>query len=382
MTTENDSTHHLERDIEDTRSSLAGTLDELADRVSADAWLNDLSTAVQENTADLGQSVRRAANENPGALLAAGAGLALVAFGAAKVLQSAKDKDDDDRGYDRAGYRPAGTFAGSRGATAYADGKDPLSPEFDERLHAADAELKSAQSRQADASADPYSRDAWGTHNDDRAETASDIAASASDLRERASAEAAELYGNARSRADDLKSQLKSGLDDLSDDAKDRIMYARLRVVEAQQKIDAQARKAAGATKTQFQKQPLAFGVGALTIGALAASLLPRSADERRRASEMRDKLLNEAQRVYHDEKQKLTAAASAVVSEGKAQLRDAAKTALDGEIPKPPSGKKVANKIKAAVKDSDPAARKTGADGAPKPAHGDKHPSDQKQVS
>ncbi|QIE43366.1 DUF3618 domain-containing protein (plasmid) [Rhodobacteraceae bacterium SC52] len=323
----------IEKDIEADRNALASTLDALTDRVSLDSWLTDMSGALQSNGSELATKLRRSAQDNPAALIAAGAGIALVAFGASRLLQGSSDSSTetaseaptdllrfDDDG--NALYRGAGTDA------AESVMGEPLTPEFDARVSRA---VKANHEAAALRSQDP-----WNTLGD--SEAGSDE--STESIRNRVTA-----------KASTLRASVQDGLHDMSQEAQSRIMRLRLQAAEAQRQIESKSADLSKTAASSFQKHPLAYGAGALAIGAAAATLLPRSTDETRQIAEMRDRLMAEARRTYDDERRKVEAAARAAVAEGKKQVRAAAHAALDGTPGAAPKAKDSAKKMRSAAK-------------------------------
>ena len=76
----------LEREIEAQRKALADTLEQVGDRMSRDRILGEAAALIGDYGRDIGRGAVRAARANPGMALAAGAGLAVLAFGAARLI--------------------------------------------------------------------------------------------------------------------------------------------------------------------------------------------------------------------------------------------------------------------------------------------------------
>lgn len=338
------SPERIEKDIEADRSALADTLDALTEHVSIDRWITDATQSLQSGGGELADTVRRTARNNPGALVAAGAGLALVAYGISRVAatpspSSSPRKTDDPIGrFDDDGnslYRgyDAGGYAGSRGRVqtpadqvVAESGADPLSPEFDARLRDADSALRESEPRLAEERADAWASDPWGTTGEDPADTTGDMS-----LKRRAADTVGKAQEALDSHATAMRARFDDGLETFNDEARSRILRARAHAYEAQRAVEAAAEKGKGA----FQKHPLAFGIGAVALGAVAAALLPRSDEEQARRSAQRDALLRKARSVYAEEKRKVSAAARAATSEAKHQVREAIDAAT-GETTEP----------------------------------------------
>lgn len=117
-----------------------------------------------------------------------------------------------------------------------------------------------------------------------------------------------------------MRARIGDGLESFNEEARARVLRARAQAYEAQRSVEAAAEK----SKTAFHKHPLAFGLGAVALGAAVAALLPRSDSENKRQSAHRDALMRQAKAIYAEEKRKLTAAARAATTETKHQLREA----------------------------------------------------------
>lgn len=300
------SPEHLEKDIEADRTALAETLGALSDHVSVDRWINEASQTLQTSGGDLVETVRRTARDNPGALVAAGAGVALLAYGVTRVAAS----QDDSPAHSIPATGPAQRIAedgyvASRGnlrvatggpAVAAQPGVDPLSPEFDARLRDADAALRASEPRLAEERADAWAADPWGATGDDLADTLGGNAqdqgmreTSGDTARDRLETRATEAREQIEARAATLRARIGDGLDTLNEEARNRVLQARAQAYEAQRAVEAAAEK----SKTAFQQHPLAFGLGAVALGAVAAVLLPRSEAETARRAQQRDALMS-----------------------------------------------------------------------------------------
>lgn len=212
-------------------------------------------------------------------------------------------------------------------AVAAQPGVDPLSPEFDARLRDADAALRASEPRLAEERADAWAADPWGATGDDLADTLGGNAqdqgmreTSGDTARDRLETRATEAREQIEARAATLRARIGDGLDTLNEEARNRVLQARAQAYEAQRAVEAAAEK----SKTAFQQHPLAFGLGAVALGAVAAVLLPRSEAETARRAQQRDALMSRAKAIYAEEKRKLVAAARAAATETKHQVREA----------------------------------------------------------
>lgn len=86
----------IESGIAAERAALADTLSQLTDRASLDSLIGDTAGALRGAGAQTGAALNRAAKDHPVALATAGAGLALLAFGAARALSTPKTPDEPE----------------------------------------------------------------------------------------------------------------------------------------------------------------------------------------------------------------------------------------------------------------------------------------------
>ncbi|MGR3513532.1 MAG: hypothetical protein ACU0GG_12290 [Paracoccaceae bacterium] len=113
-----------------------------------------------------------------------------------------------------------------------------------------------------------------------------------------------------------LRSAMDSGLDKLPANARSRVLRARQAALEAQERVEEQARKAAKGIQKTHHQQPLITGALAFGLGAIAAAFLPSTRQEDEMLGERRDALMAEAQRAMSEEMQKLSASASNAMDE------------------------------------------------------------------
>ncbi len=99
-----------------------------------------------------------------------------------------------------------------------------------------------------------------------------------------------------------LRAAMDRGLDKLPSSAKKRVLEARSAAVDAQQRVEANARKAAKRAKRAHNEHPLVTGALAFGIGAITVALLPSTRHEDEVLGAKRDALMAEAQRVLEEE--------------------------------------------------------------------------------
>lgn len=127
----------------------------------------------------------------------------------------------------------------------------------------------------------------------------------------------AEMSGTSMSpTALKLRASLDRGLDKLPDGARRRVLKARKAALDAQERVEAQARKTAKDIHRAHRKQPMVTGALAFGLGAVIAAFLPGTRREDELLGTKRDALMAEAQRVMSDEMANLRASASSAVQD------------------------------------------------------------------
>ncbi len=124
--------------------------------------------------------------------------------------------------------------------------------------------------------------------------------------------------------AETLRARIEDGLDGLPDSAKARIRQAREAAISVHARAEAEASRAAQAARNTAHDNPLLVGALALAAGAALAAMLPRTQVEDRTIGSHRDRLFDEADRVFREEKAKLQVAAETAVAKGQERVRDA----------------------------------------------------------
>jgi len=107
-------------------------------------------------------------------------------------------------------------------------------------------------------------------------------------------------------RATWLRARMNDGLDTLPDSARKRVMQARDAALDAQEKVEKQARKTAQASRSYFDAQPLAVGAIAGGLGALIGALLPSTRREDAVLREHRDAMMAHAKSTLREEMDKV----------------------------------------------------------------------------
>lgn len=116
-------------------------------------------------------------------------------------------------------------------------------------------------------------------------------------------------------RAAWLRAKLNDGLDALPDAARGRVLQARKAALEAQEKVEAQARRTAQKSQSFMHDQPIAVGAVALGLGALIGALLPSTRREDDLLGEQRDAVMAAAKSTLQQELDKAHQAARSAVA-------------------------------------------------------------------
>lgn len=145
--------------------------------------------------------------------------------------------------------------------------------------------------------------------------------------------------------AQHIRERLAEGTEGLSDAAKDRVIAARHRALEARRQAGRAMHDGRDAASDLFERQPLVIGALAFALGAAVAALLPKTRTEDSYLGARRDALMDEAERIYYEEKSRAQNALNAAKSELETAARDVTDAA--------------AAKLKDAAQDAEAQARK-----------------------
>jgi len=375
MPTDNRSPDEIERDIERERADLAGTIDELQARFTPEAVVREITRYFGEHGGDMRHAVSRSAKQNPLGLALTGVGLAWLMFGRSYDPVDHYRARRHDRLDDRTdGYGGIGSGGGSYTGSlppARRGGYEPdwmvIDEEEDDSVlygypadqqawmdEASDSRsgtgsrMKSGASdaahRAHEAGRSAASRVSGAGHSAaSRVSDAGHGAASrASDAAHRARQGLSDGAGAVSERAARMRERLSHGTEDLSEAARARVMAARHRAVSAR-------RKAAAATRSGwrqgrdtavdlFEDHPLVVGALAIAAGAAIAAALPKTRVEEEWLGDTSDELMDEAERIFLEEREKAGKIASAavgeaadIVDEKRDKVEGAARDAVEG---------------------------------------------------
>lgn len=312
----------IEREIELERSNLSSTMRHLQDRFSTDGIVREVIDSVGEHSADIAGAAVRVARRNPAAVALTGLGLAWLAASSAR-----RGREGD--GYHRMGTDPNYPVYGEvhenvgRGQPY---GSHPIDPRPRGPVRAdGTAEGESPW----DAAAGRVA--GFGRSARERYDRLSESARGAKDAAGRRFSEASSrgrAYGaQAGASARHLRDRIADGTSGMSEEAKRRVIAARTRAYEAQVRAEYFAREGSRRAGDFYDEQPLVVGALAVAIGAAIGGALPRTNREDEAFGAWRDDLFHEAQRIYEEERAKLSAVARDTAEEAKHQARDLAET-------------------------------------------------------
>ncbi len=345
MTSNTRSPEEIEREIERERASLTSTLDDLQDRFSFDTITRQMSEQFREHSGDIGRSLTDAVKRNPTALALTGIGLAWLMLGSRDAPRDTgyrsgrtdgtwRDRDDDTVSMDRGRMPdPARPTPPARPASR---------PDYSTRSHMSHHNTPSwAQATDDDtvqSTADRLQSQATdvGKSVSGAARDATDATRKAgksardgiTDAGKNVTSTAKDLATSASDRAAALRTRLAEGTQDLSDEARERVIAAREYAVEARDAALTYAKQGRDKAADMFDEQPLIAGALAVALGAAIGTALPRSKTEDAYLGERSDALMAEAERIFDEEKQKLSKVAKAAADEARHVIEDGKETA------------------------------------------------------
>ena len=127
----------------------------------------------------------------------------------------------------------------------------------------------------------------------------------------------------ANERAHVLRDRLSEGTENMTAEARERIVMARARAVDAWNAGGRYARQGGERASDMFDEHPMVAGALALAVGAAIGAALPRSRTEDAYLGEHSDALFNEAERIYVEERDKLSKVAKAATDEAGKVLKE-----------------------------------------------------------
>ncbi|WP_224814754.1 DUF3618 domain-containing protein [Hasllibacter sp. MH4015] len=351
MTTDTRTPEEIERDIERERAGLTNTIEDLQDKFSVETLARQFTDHLRENGSDIGRSVSQSVKDNPMAVALTGIGLAWMIFGGGSSSQRPnyqRHHDDNDR------YR----FASDRRQ------RPGLDYDRGDRSLGRDTELAWLQSGGGqkygttrttsdlgDGNSDSEGasiKDAAETAGTKVKETAQSVSDSASSTVQSAKEGVSDAADRTTAQAAALRDRLFEGTEKLSEEARNRVVAARQHAWDSYQAAQRHARKGQRRAAELYEDQPLIGGALAFAVGAAVAAALPRTQMEDDYLGEQSDAAIAEAERVFQEEKSKLTEVAKAAGNEAKKAVKDVKDTA-DSKASSKTAAKSAAKTVKKA---------------------------------
>jgi hypothetical protein len=301
MTNNNRTADDIERDIEDERAQMSGTINELQKKFSVEGIVSDIGAMFRDQGGDAGRYITETVGRNPAAMALIGVGLAWLILGKSRAKPAPRKDRDTSYGGNWGRSFPAGR----RPNDATEDGDRSW---FDDHGM---AENQKPRSHGVGAAMNAATGAASGVVGSMRSGAGAVVDAVSS------------AAGSVRDKAAELTDRLASGTEGLSEEAKARVMAAR-RLAHDARVASQQALKEGGRMAANlFTEQPLVVGALAVAVGAGLGSLLPHSQLEDDTLGAHSDRLFDEAQRVFREERDKAMAVVKAAANEATGALKD-----------------------------------------------------------
>ena len=348
----------IEREIELERQGLSGTLDELQHRFSIDRMTNDVGEYVRDQSSEILGAVSRAVRENPMAIALTGAGIAWMILGSRRNGSASRGADYDDAGYYeedfdddyasstvgrsaypyRAGSEDryaGGYYDEGNGSRAFAGSSRDNDPEwvrgYADVLGTPDDMVSSGSNvgdgKHSSSSTSGRMKEGFRRAGERMQEGMHRAGEKMHETRE----DAETRMERARRRLDQMRERLAHGTEDLSEEGRRRVVAAREKAMEARHHLARQWSRQRRAASGMYDRQPLAAGALAFAAGAALAAALPRTRTEDAYLGEYSDELMQEAERIFEEERAKVGRVARATADEAKTVLNEKADEAKQG---------------------------------------------------
>ncbi len=304
----------IERDLEQNRESLQKTLAALQETFTPDAIFRSITDNVGRHGGDFGKSVGDAAKANPLALAVTGIGLGWLIFG--RGPSADRIEHEARRTGEGMGSGSGSLFGGGQrdGTHMFGGGRKT---EYGE---GADAHI-GTRGPVPEGSGPNWYSDSHGPGTGQR------MRAGLHNARSGASAAA----GRVRDRSSEMSRRLSEGTEHLGEEARERIVSARERAILASEQAGRGMRQGADRATDFFEEHPIVAGALAFAVGAAIAGSLPRSRYEDEQFGAESDRLYDEAEEIFAEERAKAERVAGAAMDEAKSvgrEVRDEAEAA------------------------------------------------------
>lgn len=350
----------IERDIVRERAELSGTLDSLQDRFSVDGIVREVSDQLRLHGGDIGRTVSTAVKDNPMAVALTGVGLAWMIFGPRQPLDRGYRATSDRDGYRDSLYRdatrvpPASETYASRRPMTEPGGYGAMpqrnlpgwARDVDDDHDTASSETSTGQKVKGYAMAAKDSAGSAAGSARDGAQSAGSSMADAGKSAMGSISDAAQAGTDAAAR---LRDRLAEGTEQFSEEARHRIVAARESAMHARDRAAQAFRSSSAQAGDLYDRQPLVAGLLAVAAGAAIGAALPRTKMEDDYFGDESDHLFHEAERIYHEERDKAERVMNATLDEAKAVAAEGKTAAKDAA----PGAKSAAHDAMESVKDA-----------------------------
>ena len=349
MKNDSRSPEEIEREIERERAGLTDALDDLQNKFSVESIARQVSDQFREHGGDIGRSVSEAVKRNPVALALTGVGLAWLIMG---DKSGGRDRNDHNRNYGRSDYNEdRNDDRGGRPPGAKPD--DTPRSHYEDHYTYPNGTPPWARTNYRDGPGIGASAGNMASSDSARstvADKAKGAAGSISGAGHSVADSAQNLASSASDRVAALRDRMAEGTENFTEEARNRVISARASAIDARDAAVSYARQGRERAVDMFEEQPLIAGALAVALGAALGAALPRSRMEDQYFGEHSDKLMDDAERIFEEEKQKLGKVAKAATDEARKVVNEAKENA-DNAAPADTAGQAVADQAKSSGK-------------------------------
>lgn len=338
MTNETRTPDEIEREIETQRSELTSNLDDLQNRFSIDGLVRQIGDQFREHGGDLGRSITAQVKANPIPLALTGIGLAWMMFGNSRPSPRTDEyrRADEDFRQSRPDQGRPNTPPTARVDTS---GSPPSWARDDDGRNGSDDGYGSSVEDRADKEAGSVKKGL------------SSAGSSASDAAVSAKSSISDGAKTVRDNVAAAGSRIAEGTETLTEEGRKRVIAARQKARDMQRSTMKSVGQGADAAADFYDRQPLVAGALALAVGAAMGGALPRTKVEDDLMGAQSDNLIEEAERIFEEEKAKAGKVAQSVTEEVK-DIASETKADLDSGSPGDKSAAEaVGDKAKAAAR-------------------------------
>lgn len=314
MTSETRSPTEIEREIETQRSALTSNIEDLQQKFSIDALVRQVSDQFREHGGDMGRSITDQVKSNPIPLALTGIGLAWMMFGNSQrpVSSGNYNRVEDD-------YRQS-RLATERSYTRHDRASSTFESDPSWSRESTDIDGPSTMDRLSSGASSASQKVSEGVSSAGD-KVSSGLTSVESGVTSAASSAKSAVTRGAESIRDSVSSagsRIAEGTESLTEEGRERVIAARQKAVEMRRSAARSVSQGADAAADLYERQPLVVGALALAVGAALGGALPRTRTEDGLMGEQSDHLFAEAERIYEEEKSKVTKVAQSVSDEVK----------------------------------------------------------------